>query len=153
MGRHIKMALSSSLATRCHLLRGTKGFRWIHSTASVGVMKPVAATESDAGYLKEGFWDKNKRLERPMSPHLTIYKMQMTSILSITHRGTGLAQSAIMYGYAIAAVTATQNHAALLASLQASGMAGAATLTAAKFLIAWPFTFHLFNGCRHLSWD
>merc|ERR1712179_398808 len=100
---HIKMALSSSLATRCHLLRGTK-FRWIHSTASVGVMKPVAATESDAGYLKEGFWDKNKRLERPLSPHLTIYKPQLTSMLSITHRGTGLAQSVILTGFAAFAV-------------------------------------------------
>merc|ERR1712113_1120107 len=59
-------------------LRGTK-FRWIHSTSSVGVMKPVAATESDAGYLKEGFWDKNKRLERPMSPRLTIWNWRWTN--------------------------------------------------------------------------
>ena len=39
--------------------------------------------------LKEEFWKKNKRLGRPISPHLTIYKPQMTSMLSITHRGTG----------------------------------------------------------------
>merc|ERR1712198_770021 len=40
---------------------------------------------------RENFWSKNDRLKRPMSPHLTIYKMQMTSVLSITHRMTGLA--------------------------------------------------------------
>merc|ERR1739846_17358 len=105
--RHIKMALSSSFATRCHLWRGSKGFRWIHSTASTGVMKSVGtaeATESDAGYLKEGFWDKNKRLQRPMSPHLTIYKPQMTTMLSITHRGTGVAWSLVLSGVGIGAI-------------------------------------------------
>merc|ERR1711962_320257 len=45
---------------------------------------------------RENFWSKNDRLKRPMSPHLTIYKMQMTSVLSITHRMTGLAQSALL---------------------------------------------------------
>jgi len=41
---------------------------------------------------------KNERLNRPMSPHLTIYKFQLTSILSITHRGTGVALSGITAG-------------------------------------------------------
>jgi len=41
---------------------------------------------------------KNNRLNRPMSPHLTIYKFQLTSILSITHRGTGVALSGITAG-------------------------------------------------------
>ena len=60
----------------------------IHSTSSVGALsKNEPLAQSDAGYLKEGFWDKNKRLARPMSPHLTIYKPQMTTMLSITHRG------------------------------------------------------------------
>merc|ERR1712172_434917 len=99
---NIKMALSSSLATRCNLLSVSKGFRWIHATSSVGALsKNEPLAQSDAGYLKEGFWDKNKRLARPMSPHLTIYKPQMTTILSITHRGTGLTQSAILTGFAV----------------------------------------------------
>merc|ERR1711894_393673 len=140
--RHIKMALSSSLATRCHLLRGTK-FRWIHSTASVGVMKPVAATESDAGYLKEGFWDKNKRLERPISPHLTIYKPQMTSMLSITHRGTGLAQSGLMYGFALGVAVIPGTFPMFMDSLV---ITHPHIITTAKFVIAWPFAFHLCNG-------
>lgn len=42
--------------------------------------------------------DKNSRLHRPMSPHLTIYKPQLTSMLSITHRGTGVALSGITAG-------------------------------------------------------
>merc|ERR1711962_1471478 len=71
--------------------------------------------------LQGEFWSKNDRLKRPMSPHLTIYKMQMTSVLSITHRFTGLAQSGIMYGYALLAVASSQNHAAILAQVQALG--------------------------------
>ncbi|CAL7933361.1 unnamed protein product [Xylocopa violacea] len=34
--------------------------------------------------------EKNMRLKRPMSPHLTIYQIQLTSFLSITHRTTGM---------------------------------------------------------------
>jgi len=98
---------------------------------------------------RENFWSKNDRLKRPMSPHLTIYKMQMTSVLSITHRFTGLAQSGIMYGYALLAVASSQNHAAVLAQVQALGL-GPAIITTAKFAIAWPFVYHLFNGLRHL---
>lgn len=101
---------------------------------------------------RENFWSKNDRLKRPMSPHLTIYKMQMTSVLSITHRFTGLAQSGIMYGYALLAVASSQNHAAVLAQVQALGL-GPAIITTAKFAIAWPFVYHLLNGFRHLSWD
>lgn len=41
---------------------------------------------------------KNDRLNRPMSPHLTIYKFQLTTMLSITHRGTGVALSGITTG-------------------------------------------------------
>lgn len=42
--------------------------------------------------------EKNGRLNRPMSPHLTIYKPQLTTILSITHRGTGVALSGVTAG-------------------------------------------------------
>jgi len=48
--------------------------------------------------LKETHDDKNSRLHRPMSPHLTIYKPQLTTMLSITHRGTGVALSGVTAG-------------------------------------------------------
>jgi len=49
----------------------------------------------------EDYWDKNKRMNRPMSPHLTIYKPQVTSMLSITHRITGLATSGYIYAFSV----------------------------------------------------
>lgn len=42
--------------------------------------------------------EKNARLLRPMSPHLAIYKPQLTSMLSITHRMTGVALSGVTAG-------------------------------------------------------
>ena len=41
--------------------------------STMGTMKSV--TPEDHKILKENFWDKNKRLARPMSPHLGIYKV------------------------------------------------------------------------------
>ena len=131
-------------------------------------MRPVAAADTAAG--GENFFDRNKRLARPTSPHLTIYKMQLTAVLSITHRGTGLAQSALLSGQmqhcvrqwtvrledsfvspgaAILALTAKGNFGDALTALQAMQFGGA-TIFAAKFAIAFPFTYHLFNGIRHL---
>lgn len=34
--------------------------------------------------------EKNMRLKRPMSPHLSVYQVQLTSLLSISHRTTGI---------------------------------------------------------------
>merc|ERR1712126_629700 len=149
-----KMALNLVSRGQGQLLRGhgvvATGLKGCQPSCCAMAMK--AMSPEDHKISRENFWSKNDRLKRPMSPHLTIYKMQMTSILSITHRFTGLAQSGIMYGYALAAVATTQNHAAILAQVQGLGL-GAAPIVAAKFAIAWPVMFHLFNGCRHLSWD
>lgn len=38
----------------------------------------------------DGHDEKNIALGRPQSPHLTIYQPQLTTMLSITHRGTGI---------------------------------------------------------------
>ena len=110
-------------------------------------MKSVSPQEHQM--LKEQFWDKNKRLNRPISPHLTIYKPQMTSMLSITHRGTGLAQSVILTGFAVGAIASNSTFPIFLAYLQ-SWKFGGALIFLGKFAIAWPVTYHLFNGLRHL---
>lgn len=38
----------------------------------------------------EGHDERNMRLGRPQSPHLTIYAPQLTTLLSISHRFTGV---------------------------------------------------------------
>jgi len=58
-------------------------------------VKTVQEVES---ILQETHDDKNARLNRPMSPHLAIYQPQLTTILSITHRATGVALSGVTAG-------------------------------------------------------
>ncbi|GBL89482.1 hypothetical protein AVEN_87826-1 [Araneus ventricosus] len=60
-------------------------------TSSLQSFVPV--TTSAARVASETFFEKNERLQRPLSPHLTIYKLQLTSVLSVTHRATGIVLS------------------------------------------------------------
>ena len=81
-------------------------------------MSMKTVTPQEHKISREQFWDKNKRLNRPISPHLTIYKMQMTSVLSITHRGTGLGWSVILSGVGIGSIASNTTFPAALATLQ-----------------------------------
>ncbi|PSK39836.1 succinate dehydrogenase, cytochrome b556 subunit [Candidozyma pseudohaemuli] len=97
----------------------------------------------------------NQRKNRPVSPHLQIYQPQLTWYLSGLHRVTGVAMSGAFY-----ALTVTYAASALLgfpfeASTLVSAFAGLpfAVKLGAKAAMAFPFTFHSFNGLRHLVWD
>jgi len=87
---------------------------------------------------------------RPLSPHLQIYKPQLTSVLSITHRATGIALGVgtiPLLWWLIAA--ATSDHAFALA--QAFWYSWIGRL----MLLGWSYAlfYHLCNGIRHLRWD
>lgn len=87
---------------------------------------------------------------RPLSPHLQIYKPQITSVMSILHRATGmvLALGAVFLVWWLAAAAAGPQ-----------SYAGAQAFFGSWFgqlgLLAWSFAFyyHLCNGLRHLYWD
>jgi succinate dehydrogenase / fumarate reductase cytochrome b subunit len=89
-------------------------------------------------------------VKRPLSPHLQVYKPQLTSILSITHRGTGVFLS-------MGSLFLTCWLAALATSEQAfSNLQQYCTALYGKIiLIAFIFSifYHLSNGIRHLFWD
>merc|ERR1719369_1254351 len=104
------------------------------SLQTMATMKPISQSEHLTG--KE-FWSKNKALNRPISPHLTIYKFQLTSMLSITHRATGIIQSAILSGFAVAAMTLPGNFPMWLNFVQDLHF-GAPLIALAKFALAWP---------------
>jgi len=124
-------------------LRGVPA-KWLTTTACSKAVQPLDRSED--------FWDKNKRLNRPTSPHLTIYKFQITSVLSVTHRGTGLALSGLLSGFAITMLALPQGFPHYY-NLMSSCSAGIPGLFAAKFILAFPFMFHFANGIRHLAWD
>merc|ERR1719516_847363 len=81
----------------------------------IATMKPIAAAEALQG---QEFWAKNKKLARPLSPHLSIYKPQLTSMLSISHRITGCIQSGILSLAAVGVLVMPGNFPSVLAELQ-----------------------------------
>lgn len=100
----------------------------------------------------ENFFDRNERLGRPSSPHLSIYAFQITSVLSITHRMTGVALTGYAATLGIGALILPHDfsyYVSLIESLKLS----VPTLIAVKYVLAFPVTFHTFNGIRHLFWD
>jgi succinate dehydrogenase / fumarate reductase cytochrome b subunit len=87
---------------------------------------------------------------RPISPHLGIYRWQLTMTLSIIHRATGVAL----------AVGTLLVLAALFALAAGPEMYGKVQAFCASpfgiFLLVgwtWSLCFHLCNGIRHLAWD
>ncbi|KAM9791519.1 succinate dehydrogenase cytochrome b560 subunit, mitochondrial [Syngnathus typhle] len=98
------------------------------------------------------FWAKNTRLNRPMSPHITIYKWSVPMMMSITHRGTGVGLSGAISAFAVAALLLPGSYAHYL-DLVHSLSVGPVLIGLAKVAIAFPVSFHTFNGIRHLWWD
>lgn len=127
-------------STSSILLRGLYTSPRCLATMKVMPYKPPA---------KEGHDERNMRLNRPLSPHLLIYSPQLTSMLSITHRMTGLALTAYMTGIALGALMLPQPLSAYLAAASLSS----GTIFVGKFIMAFPFAYHFTNGVRHLVWD
>ncbi len=87
---------------------------------------------------------------RPLSPHLQVYRLALTTVLSGLHRITGLL-------LALACLV-------LVGWLVAVALGEDAYAIAARIFGSWPvriklagtlavFWYHLFNGLRHLAWD
>jgi succinate dehydrogenase / fumarate reductase cytochrome b subunit len=91
-----------------------------------------------------------KLVRRPMSPHLQVYKPQITSVLSIMHRitGCGLAVGTVlMVWWLVAAATSPQAYAGVAGFIGSPiGLLLLFGWTAALF-------YHFLNGIRHLAWD
>jgi len=87
---------------------------------------------------------------RPMSPHLQVYRPQLTSVLSITHRvtGVGLAIGTAFLVWWIMAAAAGPDYFAYVKNIMSSWV-GLLILLG----FSWAVFFHLCNGIRHLFWD
>jgi succinate dehydrogenase / fumarate reductase cytochrome b subunit len=87
---------------------------------------------------------------RPLSPHLQIYRPQITSILSVSHRATGLVLSLgtlLLVWWLVALARGPE------AFARAQSFVG--SWFGRLLLLGWTFSlfFHLANGIRHLCWD
>lgn len=87
---------------------------------------------------------------RPRSPDVQIYRPQLTSVLSITHRASGvwLALGAVaLVGWLIAVARGGHTYATLESFI--------GSWIGHVLLFGWTLAlfYHLCNGIRHLAWD
>ena len=88
--------------------------------------------------------------KNPMSPHLQIYRWHISSLLSITHRISGvinLVALILIFFWLIILSFGERNYELFL--LIINSFFG-------KFILigfTWSMTFHILSGIRHLAWD
>lgn len=88
--------------------------------------------------------------ERPMSPHLQVWRWHITMATSIAHRATGVA---LYVGALIAAAWALALASGPEAYATFQGLLGSPLGLLVMFGLTVSFFFHLANGIRHLVWD
>ena len=88
--------------------------------------------------------------ERPLSPHLQIYRPMLTMMMSIAHRITGasLAAGFLLLTWWLVAVSVGPEAYATVDRFFAS-ILGRLLL----FLFTWALIHHMLGGIRHLIWD
>lgn len=91
-----------------------------------------------------------KLVERPLSPHLQVYKWPVSMVLSISHRATGIGVSVgalLMTWWLVAAASSDAAFNAV------QGFLGSWFGVFLLFCWAAALLLHLFQGIRHLVWD
>ena len=87
---------------------------------------------------------------RPLSPHLQVYRPQLTSVLSISHRITGvlLSLGTVIVVFWLLALAAGPEPFERMVGYMAHPLS-------LILLVVWSFAlfYHLLNGIRHLIWD
>lgn len=88
--------------------------------------------------------------DRPLSPHISIYRWPITMVLSILHRATGIAMSlgfVALVAWLFDAASGPDAYAVFLSVM--------ASPVGKLLLIGWSlaFFYHLCSGVRHLVWD
>ena len=86
----------------------------------------------------------------PLSPHLQIYRWHISSLLSITHRISGVINllALILIFFWLVVLSLGENNYELFLSIVNSFFG--------KFILigfTWSMSFHLLSGIRHLAWD
>ena len=88
--------------------------------------------------------------DRPLSPHLSVYRWPVTMVTSILHRATGIAMAVgflVLVGWLFDAASGPEVYDKFLGVMN--------TTIGWVLLVGWSFAFfyHLANGIRHLVWD
>jgi succinate dehydrogenase / fumarate reductase, cytochrome b subunit len=102
-----------------------------------------SSTKKPMGHAKSG-------AERPLSPHLQIYRPMLTMMMSIAHRVSGAANA---IGFLLLAWWLVAISMAPEAYAQVSAFFGSIPGRLLLFLFSWSLIHHMLGGIRHLIWD
>ncbi len=88
--------------------------------------------------------------KNPLTPHLQIYRWQISSLLSIAHRIIGVINilAIILICTWVISLNFLENNYEIIASFFNSLIGKFFVIT-----ISWTFSFHILNEIRHLVWD
>jgi len=89
-------------------------------------------------------------VQRPLSPHLQIYKPMLTMMMSIVHRATGMALYAgtvLLVWWLIAASVGPNAYA------KVQWFMGTIVGQVILFGYTWALIHHMYGGIRHFIWD
>ena len=95
-------------------------------------------------------YKSNMENKNPLSPHLQIYKWQISSLLSITHRIVGVINFFAIVLICIWAIMVFfgENSYLILNNILDTSFGKFLTIS-----LCWTFSFHILNELRHLIWD
>jgi len=88
--------------------------------------------------------------ERPLSPHLQIYRPMLTMMMSIAHRITG---ASLAVGFALLTWWLVAISIGPEAYATVDGFFGSLIGRLLLFLFTWALMLHMLGGIRHLIWD
>jgi succinate dehydrogenase / fumarate reductase cytochrome b subunit len=88
--------------------------------------------------------------QRPLSPHLQVYRWQVQMVTSILHRATGIALVAGALGMVWGLVALAAGPASWA---DFTACVGSALGQVVLFGFSWALAYHLLNGIRHLVQD
>jgi succinate dehydrogenase / fumarate reductase cytochrome b subunit len=89
-------------------------------------------------------------IERPLSPHLSIYRPQINMVMSIVHRITG---GALYFGTLLLAAWLVAAAMGESAFAFVNRLFGSPIGLLILFGYTWALLHHMFGGLRHLVWD
>lgn len=104
-----------------------------------------------ATYPRTGYDERNMKMGRRLSPHLTIYKRQLTSILSILLRISGCVLAVGVWSMGLSGLLCDMTIDDMVKAVEKSD-SKRSLLKLLKVGIALPFAYHIVGGTRHLLW-
>jgi succinate dehydrogenase / fumarate reductase cytochrome b subunit len=94
--------------------------------------------------------ETKRAVERPLSPHLGIYRMQIAMLMSIMHRITG---AALYFGTILLAAWLVSAAMGERAFAEVNALFGHPLGKLVLFGYTWAVAHHMLGGMRHLLWD